>query len=77
MKTRLDVLFEMHDAGLTELVDNEILLKVSIRRQIAMIKPDDRDKMDAFVEETKRKVLQLEGNLKIVEEMIDEEKKKG
>jgi len=78
MKTRKEVLEGMHDAGLESLIDAELVLKIMTRRQLLAIKTDDSDKINALIVEQKRKVTQLEDNMKMLEEMIgDEDKKKG
>lgn len=66
----------MHDAGLESLIDAELVLKIMTRRQLLAIKTDDSDKINALIVEQKRKVTQLEDNMKILEEMIADEDKK-
>jgi len=76
MKTRKDILEEMHDAGLTSLIDAELVLKIMTRRQIISLPNDDQAKISALMTEQKKKCDQLESNIKVVEEMIAEEEKK-
>ena len=77
MKTRKEVLEGMHDAGLESLIDAELVLKIMTRRQLLAIKTDDSDKINALIVEQKRKVTQLEDNMKMLEEMIGDEERKG
>ena len=67
----------MHDAGLESLIDAELVLKIMTRRQLLAIKTDDSDKINALIVEQKRKVTQLEDNMKMLEEMIGDEERKG
>ena len=66
----------MHDAGLTSLIDAELVLKIMTRRQIISLPNDDQAKISALMTEQKKKCDQLESNIKVVEEMIAEEEKK-
>ena len=73
MKTRKDVLEQMHDEALVAIVDAEISIKILSRMVIAAT---DNEKVSASLLAQRDKKANLERNIGIVEEMIAEEEKK-
>lgn len=80
MKTRLQLLEEHIDAINYELVGAEIRLTLADSLRLRLVKPED-SKMLAAIEEGRAKTIfdmqKSESALRIVNRMIEEEKKKG
>ena len=74
MKTRIEILEQMHDEALTAIVDAEISIKI-LSRMIITTPNDDKANASLMAQRNKRD--NLERNMGIVEEMIAEEKKKA